>query len=331
MKYIAFALTFIFIGNICIAQSVTLLTQGAKSSLRGLSVVNDQTVWVSGSSGMVARSIDGGLSWTWMQVKGFEKNDFRDIEAFDSNTALIMAIDSPAYILRTTNGGLNWKVVFENHHSGIFLDAMDFDKSGNGIVLGDPLDGRFFEAATSNHGNSWEVLPISDRPLADSGEACFASSGTNIRMIKNNKTVFVSGGTSAHLFKRNNKKITPLIQGSTSTGANSIAIKKNKKFILVGGDFENKEATTGNCAITENNGKSWHFPKVTPQGYRSCIEYLGNKKWITCGLTGVDISIDDGNSFSNISTTGFNVCRKAKIGNTVFMAGGGGRIGKIKD
>jgi len=331
MKYIAFALAFIFIRNTCIAQSVTLLTKGTKSSLRGLSVVNDQTVWASGSGGMVARSIDGGLSWTWMQVKGFEKNDFRDIEAFDSNTALIMAIDSPAYILRTTDGGLNWKVVFEDHHSGIFLDAMDFDKSGNGIVLGDPIEGRFFEAITSNHGNSWEVLPISDRPLADSGEACFASSGTNIRMINKNKTAFVSGGTSTHMFQRNNKKTIPLIQGSASTGANSIAIKNKKTFIIVGGDFENKEATTGNFAITETNGKSWYFPKVAPQGYRSCIEYLYDKKWITCGLTGVDISIDNGITFKNISTTGFHVCRKAKKGNAVFMAGGGGRIGKIKD
>ncbi len=39
-----------------------------------------------------------------MQVKSFEKTDFRDIEAFDATTAIIMAIAEPAYILKTVDG-----------------------------------------------------------------------------------------------------------------------------------------------------------------------------------------------------------------------------------
>ena len=94
------------------AQSVEVLTTGTKTSIRGLSVVNDRVIWVSGSNGMVGRSVDSGKTFTWITVKGFEKSDFRDIEAFNETVAVIMAISEPAYMLRTIDGGANWKVVY---------------------------------------------------------------------------------------------------------------------------------------------------------------------------------------------------------------------------
>src|SRR6187399_1519908 len=91
------------------AQTVKLLTSGTKTSMRGLSVVDDKTVWVSGSKGTVGRSLDGGQTWKWVTVKGFEKTDFRDIEAFDKTSAVIMGIAEPAYILKTIDGGEHWQ------------------------------------------------------------------------------------------------------------------------------------------------------------------------------------------------------------------------------
>src|ERR1044071_1188639 len=77
---------------------VEILTKDTKTSLRGLCVVNDNIIWVSGSNGTVGRSTNGGKNWKWMVVKGFEKSEFRDIEAFDGSTAIIMAVAEPAYI-----------------------------------------------------------------------------------------------------------------------------------------------------------------------------------------------------------------------------------------
>src|SRR5689334_13613732 len=108
------------------AQHVEFLTSGNKASIRGLSVVSDRIVWVSGSNGQVGRSLDGGSTWKWFTVKGFEKRDFRDIEAFDAVTAVIMAVEEPANILKTVDGGETWKVVYENPTKGMFLDAMEF-------------------------------------------------------------------------------------------------------------------------------------------------------------------------------------------------------------
>ena len=311
------------------AQTIQLLHSGTKSSLRGLSVVNDQIIWVSGSNGTVGKSTDGGISWQWQTVKGFEKMDFRDIEAFDKKNAIIMGIESPAVLLKTTDGGQTWKIVFSDTTKGMFLDAMDFKNKRKGIVIGDPINGRIFLCKGSFNNNDWKIVDYFKRPLVDSGEACFASSGTNIRFTGNNKYIFISGGKFSHLFYRGKKKYIPIIQGTESKGANSIAVKNKKEFIIVGGDFNDKENDSNNIAITTDGGISWEKPITPPHGYRSSVEFIQDGTWITCGLTGVDIAYHGGKGFSQISNTGFHVCRKAKKGHAIFFAGGGGRIGKL--
>lgn len=329
MKNIAFVVVLFFSVFSSRAQKITLLTSGTKASLRGLSVVNDKTVWVSGSKGTVGRSIDGGATWKWMTVKGFEKTDFRDIEAFDKSNAIIMAIDSPAYILRTTDAGESWEVAYKNSDKGMFLDAMEFWNEQSGVVIGDPIDGKFFMARTFDGGKTWEPLPESRRPLAYSGEACFASSGTNIRKLNNSEAIFISGGLKSTVFIRDKKITLPILQGKESTGANSIAVKDRKTFMIVGGDYTKKDSTTQNCVYTVDGGKTWQVPLKRPTGYRSCVEYTGKEQWITCGLNGVDISKDGGKTFQNISTSGFHAVRKAKSGTAVFFSGGGGALGKL--
>ncbi len=298
--------------------------------MRGLSVVSDKVIWVSGSGGTVGKSIDAGVTWKWMTVKGFEKNDFRDIEAFDAQTAVIMGIADPAYILKTVDGGDNWKVVFENKTKGMFLDAMEFWNEQSGIVVGDPIDGRFFIARTFDGGSSWRDIPKENYPLADSGEACFASSGTNVRKLTKQEVVIITGGLTSHLIRRDHKMLLPIVQGTTSTGANSIAVKDFKTLMVVGGDFNAKDSVYKNCFITTDAGKTWMAPDIPPHGYRSCVEFLGGKKWITCGLNGVDYSMDDGKTFTWIAKEGFHVVRKAKKGKAVYFAGSGGRIGKLE-
>jgi hypothetical protein len=310
------------------AQTVQLLASGHKTSLRGLSVVNDQVVWASGSNGTVAKSLDGGQNWQWMQVKGFDSTDFRDIEAFDATTAIIMGIAEPAYLLKTVDGGATWKVVYENKTKGMFLDAMEFWNEQSGIVLGDPIGGRFFIARTFDGGTSWQDIPVQNRPQADSGEACFASSGTNIRKLTKSEACFVSGGRRSRLFIRNEALALPIAQGTESTGANSLAVKDKKTMMVVGGDFNNRDSAARNSFISFNGGKSWGATGPL-HGYRSCVEHINGKKWISCGLNGVDFSTDNGNSWQWIAKEGYHVCRRAKNGKTVFFAGGGGRIGKL--
>ena len=308
------------------AQSVKVLTTGTKTSLRGLSVITDKIIWASGSNGMVVKSSDGGETWKWLTVKGFEKKDFRDIEAFNDSTAIIMAVDEPAYILKTVDGGATWKTVYENNTKGMFLDAMDFADDKNGVVVGDPIDGHFFIAKTNNGGETWTEELINKRPIADTGEACFASSGTNIQMINKSKYLLVSGGKTAHLFINNKKINLPILQGEESTGANSVAFSNKNNFIVVGGDFNKKDSVTKNCFITKNAGKTWTSSNIPPSGYRSCVKYISKKSWVTCGLNGVDFTQDNGSTFTRINDGNFHVCAVSKVKNEVFFAGTGGKI-----
>jgi len=316
-------------------DSVEILTRGTRTSLRGLSVVDDRVIWVSGSNGTVGRSIDGGKTWKWTVVKGFEKRDFRDIEAFSLTKAIIMAVDSPAYLLKTIDGGESWKVVYENHTKGMFLDALEFWNEQSGIVVGDPIGGRLFVARSFDEGETWREVPEAFRPAVDSGEAMFASSGTNVRALDRDEAVLITGGRRSRLFLRDQSIRLPLVQGTESTGANSIAVRDHKRrrggreLIVVGGDFMRAASDSLNCFMTTDRGRSWQAPETAPHGYRSCVEYLRRREWVTCGLNGVDISKDGGRNWQWISKEGFHVCRKAKKSGAVFFAGGNGKVGRL--
>ena len=315
--------------------TIQLLTTGPHSSLRGLSAVNDNIVWVSGSAGTVGKTLDGGKTWTWMTVPGYERRDFRDIEAFDGKVAIIMAIDTPADILKTIDGGKTWKVVYENTTPGMFMDAMEFWNFDSGIVVGDPVNGRFFVARSFDGGNTWHDIPFLELPLADSGEGCFASSGTNIRSLDRSTACFVSGGPRSRLFIRDKAIDLPILQGTTTTGANSVAVKDHKTLhgglhlIVVGGDFSKDTLQEKNCFLTDDAGKTWIRPTTPPHGYRSCVEYIGGNNVLCCGTSGVDISYNNGMDWQLITPTGFHVCRLAKNGSGVFLAGSGGRVAKL--
>jgi photosystem II stability/assembly factor-like uncharacterized protein len=315
--------------------TIEILAQGTNTSLRGLSVVNNQVIWVSGSNGTVGRSSNGGKDFKWMVVKGFEKTDFRDIEAFDASTAIIMGIGSPGYILRTTDGGETWTLVYENKSAGIFMDAMEFWNRQAGIVIGDPIDGKFFIARTFDNGLTWREIPDAYKPVADTGEACFAASGTNIRALDNDEAIFISGGNNSYAYIRDQKIKLPLVNGSASTGAYSIAVwdryKLNggKKLVVVGGDYTNDSARSKTAAYSIDRGKTWKLSKTPPGGYRSAVEFMSEKHLITCGPNGVDLSFDGGQTWRSISKQGFHAVRIARNGNAVFLAGADGKVARL--
>ncbi len=319
------------------APAVQLLQSGKKISLRGLSVVNDTLVWASGSSGTVARSLDGGRNWSWFTVPGYEKKDFRDIEAFDEQTAVIMGIAEPALILKTTDGGQSWNKVFEDSTKGMFLDAMHFANAKTGIVIGDPINKKAFFARTYNGGDSWEKVNTASFPELAEGEAFFASSGTNVKLTSFNNEyaiTFISGGRRSNLWTSFFRKDSlPLMQGLESTGANSIAVNDAaNKAVVVGGDFARDTISTGNCvllAMLPGGAAKMSQPYSPPHGYRSCVIYLDDQKLVSCGTSGVDISTDGGMNWQLVTRDGFHVVQKAKNGSTVYLAGSNGRIAKL--
>ena len=192
-------------------------------------------------------------------------------------------------------------------------------------------------AETTDGGDTWSEINNKDKRLrTDSGEAFFAASGSNIRLFRSKEFVLVSGGTLSRLFSNDEIHPLPLLQGKESTGANSIDVfddgipdRLGKRLIVVGGDFSNAASTEKNCFISTNGGKTWKAPKTPPNGYRSSVEFLSKNDVLTCGLNGIDYSRDGGKNWRLLSKESFNVCKIARIGTGIFLAGANGRIGRI--
>lgn len=311
---------------------IDIINSESKSHFRGISSPTKKVVWVSGTKGTVGRSVNGGKTWQWLQVKGFESTDFRDIEAFNKRTAVIMGIDSPAVILRTIDGGISWKTVYRNDSKGMFLDAVDFTKK-NGAVIGDPVNGKFFIATSSDKGQHWTELPFERRPTVDSGEACFAASGSNIKMTSSSSFLFVSGGISSKLYFTNRGNTIPILQGNQSSGANSVSqysYKKISRIIIVGGDFAKDTLQNQNCVYSLNEGKNWIKPIASPKGYRSSVVHIKQNELLSCGTSGVDYSIDGGENWINLNKLSFHCIAVSKKGKAIYLAGAKGQIGKLK-
>ncbi len=322
----------------CIAQKEYVLdTMRLKNEveLRGLSVVNDEVVWMSGNNGFVCRSVNGGQTFDTLRVKDYEKSEFRDIEAFDDKTALILSAGVPAVLLRTIDGGIKWKVVYSNSTKGIFFNGMDFWDDKRGIAFSDPVDGKLFIIATVNGGINWKEIPYKDRPTAQEGEVGFAASGTSIRTVGDGYAYIGTGGRAAHIFTSDNygktwKKFPcPIKKGGESAGVFSVAFKDLRTGVIAGGDFKLDTLSANNCFLTYDGANTWKPPLTPPKGYRSCVEYLNQTAVVAVGPNGTDYSRDGGNTWKRISKAGFNVVRKAKTGNRIWLAGSGGLLGML--
>ena len=324
-------------------NSIKILTQKKGVSIRALAVPNQNTIWASGSKGSIAKSVNGGTDFEWMQVKGYETRDFRSIHAWDEKEAIIVAVAAPAIILKTKDGGTSWYKVYENADTLMFLDAIHFKDASNGLVVGDPISNHIFLLSTVDKGEHWNEIPSSyfKTPL-EKGEAFFASSGSNIAQLSK-EDFLVSGGLRSRLWINGEALDIPIIQGGTSTGANSMAISPNgNNIMIVGGDFMKDTSRLQNAVglklfIKPNSNQKWQSEKIPywkidelaglPNGYRSGVEYITNTILIACGTSGVDISMNKGKNWDLISTESFHVVRKQPTTKAVFLAGGGGRIG----
>lgn len=328
------SLLLLFVPIISLAQNYKLkeLTSGKNTSMRGLSIVNDSVAWVSGSNGHVGKTLDGGKTWEWTQPKGYEKLDFRDIEAFDKLKAIVVNAGSPAYILSTVDGGKTWRQAYKNTDSAIFLDGMGFWNAQDGMIFGDPIKNKMQLLRTSDGGLSWQDISNQLKEEMKVGEAGFAASGTTIRTGPNGNVWIASGGAKSRIFHSGNYgnrwKVydCPIIQGESSTGPFSIAFFNPRKGIAVGGNYLKDKENTNNVLLTKNGGKSWSKPKEQVFGYRSAVEYLTEQLIVATGSSGTDYSIDGGQTWTNISTQNFNAIQKAKKGSLVMLTGNRGQI-----
>ncbi|MDO7744041.1 MAG: YCF48-related protein [Pedobacter sp.] len=318
------------------SYELSSVSTGTETSIRGLSVVTDSVVWVSGSKGFIGRTVDGGKTWKWMQPAGYEKLDFRDIEAFDADHAIAVNAGSPAYVLLTSDGGKSWKETYKNVDSAIFLDGMDFWSAKHGIIFGDPINNKLQLLITEDGGLTWKDSSDALKLEMAKGEASFAASGTTIKTLAGGKVWIATGGSKSNVYTSDDyglnwkKYECPIIQGKSSTGIFSVDFYDKNRGIVVGGDYEKDKENSNNILLTSDGGKTWTKPSRPVYGFRSGILIFDEKNCFAVGTSGTDVSRDGGNYWYHISDESFNVIKRAKNGGLVIVAGNDGLIYSLK-
>jgi photosystem II stability/assembly factor-like uncharacterized protein len=182
----------------------TLENSNTTADLRGIHSIGGGVAWASGTDGTVLRTEDGGYVWQSCTVPpGAEKLDFRGVQAFDANTAIVMSSGKGdlSRLYKTTDGCHSWKLVFTNPYAPDgFFDAILFIDRQHGMVLSDPGPLNFSPAAenagdfhlrvTADGGAKW--VPVGAPDLArvpgnglhpGKGEAAFAASNTSMAAL----------------------------------------------------------------------------------------------------------------------------------------------------
>lgn len=333
VKYLATTILLTSSWLIGTAQIFTPLTSNIPASFRGLGTYKNDVIWVSGSSGTAGYSNNAGRDWNWVNPKGYEGFDFRDIAVFSKKEAVIMSSGSPAVILRTNDAGKTWKEVYKDERTSIFLDAMDF-YGNTGYILGDPIEGSFQLLKSTDKGKSWTDVSQHFMIYAEEGESAFAASGSNIQAFKD--FVFIgTGGLFSGFFYYSPKNLKidkyecPIWYGNNSSGIFAIDFLDDKTGIAVGGNYMLDQDNRNNVLLTYDGGKNWSKPEIPVWGYRSDVMYLTQDTVLATGSSGTDISYDAGKNWTNISKDSFNTLGRSADGKTIYLTGSKGNVYKL--
>ena len=284
------------------------------------------------------RTTDGGETWNQRPVPGAVDLDFRDIEAFDDRTACILSIGEGklSRIYKTSDGGATWLLQHTNADPKGFLDALAFWDEGHGLVIGDPVDGKFVILTTDDAGKNWRRIASEAMPAALAGEGAFAASGTCLVVQGNRDAWFGTGGGRVFRSTDGGRNWTvhqtPIRAGNGSAGIFSLAFWDAEHGVAVGGDFKEPDRAGEVCALTFDGGRTWRLPKGSqPAGYRSAITRMpasSGPTLLAVGPTGTDRTTDGGENWTKLSGDGFHAAAMATA-RTGWAVGEKGRIARF--
>lgn len=307
---------------------------------RGLSPVSDKVVWVSGTSGTVLRTTNGGSTWANVSpslapedARGFE---FRDIQAWSSKAAVVLSIGegNASRIYHTRDGGKNWNRVFVNDEPTAFYDCLAFENQRHGLALSDPVDGKFRLIETWNGGATWDIVDPAGIPSALSGEFGFAASGTCIEAAAGRWYIASGGIDPGRVFRSDDghrwKVSNSSIAGGPAAGVFSVRFRDERNGIAVGGDFERPTGNVDVASWSRDAGMSWQKADSFPGGYRSGVSWIPGRGRIAIavGPSGSDITIDGGKNWWGFDNGTFDAV-ECVSDDVCWASGSRGRVARL--
>ncbi len=361
------SLLILLLGTPALFAQWELEESNSSASLRGISSVGGGVAWASGSGGTVLRSEDGGYLWqTCVPPQGSAKLDFRGIQAWDENTAIVMSSGpgDQSRLYKTTDGCRTWTLLLTNKDRDGFWDAVQFSDRQHGALLGDPVGGHFVLLITTDGGTTWSPLPVGPAESV-SGQSAFAASNSSLLVSSSSSRAFCTGGPGGTAVVRQTlgprpgpSKAGQIEFGTTasseqlvnfnksaSSGCFSLAERRDGRSVIVavGGDYAHPEQADNTAWTTaaENDAENkahplFQFAPATtkPSGYRSAVAYdAPSRTWIAVGPGGTDISTDDGGNWKPLKPGPKDAPDADSRWNAVslpFAVGPHGRIGKLR-
>jgi hypothetical protein len=338
--------------SVCAHAQWEIEASNTTADLRGIHSIGNGVAWASGTHGTVLRTEDSGYVWqTCSAPPGTEHLDFRGIQGFDANTAIVMSSGKGdlSRLYKTIDGCHTWKLLFTNPDPDGFWDALVV--GGKVLfVLGDPVDGAFVLEESHDAGATWHRDPM---PPSLVKEGAFAASNSSFLVqTEDGVMMFGTGGPNGTRLFLSHAPCTgkpiykdcwypqamPMFGAGEPVGIFSVAgnhVESADKFIAVGGDYSNPDQLGSAAITTSKDVAHWSASSTPPHGYRSSVAYdAAAKTWITVGPNGTDISTDDGKNWRSLRPDPAlheapDADRDWNAISLPFVVGPHGRIGKL--
>lgn len=273
------------------AQNWFAVTSQLSGDIWGIDWVDANVVWICAANGGVARSTDGGLTWT---AAGNAGQGAYSIAAIDANTAVVaLGPDvGSGKIMRTTNTGVNWTQVYTA--SGAWFNFVDNISSTLLWAQSDPIGGSFHIVKSTNGGQTWALAP--NLPLQPAsnvygangsfyriGNTCwFGAAGSSGATLANRVYKSTNGPDGPWTFATTTKQFVGSLAFSSQSG-NGLACFWN-------------DSTTINKST--DGGANW-ASQSTSIGFLYGLDYVQSTSWAWAATsTGLHYTTDDGTTWA---------------------------------
>jgi len=308
-------------------------TSGTSVLLIGLHASDARTVWASGAAGTWLRSLDGGQTWTTGQVPGADSLQFRDVEAFGPNEAVLLSIGNGAAsrIYRTRDAGRTWTNVWTNRDPEAFYDCMAFD-GPSGFAFSDAVattDGpraRLPVIESADAGRTWtEGLSPEARP----GEGGFASSGTCALAFDGRRYLITNGGDGPDRLlvydgTRWTARALPVRSDDGARGGSTLARSGHGLVAGLLGAIDSVTVLRGPADV----GIWRPLGTTTIRRVYGLASSSDGERLVAVGPDGLDASSDGGRTWRHLTSDNLWTATALSDG-TFLVAGMRGRIGRI--
>ncbi|MEQ6168190.1 hypothetical protein AAOE16_13435 [Ekhidna sp. MALMAid0563] len=320
-----------------IQPQIEPLDSPTSSLLQAISIVDENTTWISGHDATFVLTKDGGDSWELFNHPTGDSLQFRDVYGFNSEKAILMSAGpGPLSRIFTFTAPDQWEENFVMEDSLGFLDCIDFWDDERGIAYGDAIDNYPYILLTADGGKTWSRADSTNMPRAGKGEGGFAASGTCVTTGENGKAWIATGagGNCRFLITEDygqSWKVvsSPLITGEAA-GNTSVSFMGDIG-VVTGGDLLKPTEYTENCAFSTDGGDSWTLanqPQTAGAFYGSAITEVSEQTFaFACGPNGIDYTKDMGQTWINLDTA--NYWAVGMKGNIGYASGTDGKILRI--